>query len=307
MWLILEVWCYHCSLWHLCVILKGNAENIYIPNNTSLIFKVSNKSSSFSDVESDVTRTSIRLKPPLIRLLVKGIHRSPLIPRNRLGESCHIMTSIRKVTWPKTRNLPSRSTSQWLHYERNGVSNHRCIDCLLSRLFRRRSKKTSKLRVTGLCEGNPPVTGGFPSQRASNEENFSIWWRHYAKSSHCMFRVPLISSQSRTRKCRHLDEILITCYTASFHFDKFWLHSQWQNFIKMTIFFLSTVHNVEVIKMCMELLDDTTMRNKLSNWENWCHFIYANIYKWFFFVFLQRQSFVLLQKSVQRFPRITLL
>ena len=29
----------------------------------------------------------------------------------------------------------------------------------LSRLFRRRSKKTSKLRVTGLCEGNSPVTG----------------------------------------------------------------------------------------------------------------------------------------------------
>ena len=28
---------------------------------------------------------------------------------------------------------------------------------------RRRSNKTSKLRLTGLCEGNPPVTGGFPS------------------------------------------------------------------------------------------------------------------------------------------------
>ena len=34
----------------------------------------------------------------------------------------------------------------------------------------------SKLRVTGLCEGNPPVTGGFPSQTASNAENVSIWW-----------------------------------------------------------------------------------------------------------------------------------
>ena len=52
------------------------------------------------------------------------------------------------------------------------------IDCLLNRLFRRRSKKTSKLRVTGLCEGNPPVTGGFPSQKDSNAENVSIWWRH---------------------------------------------------------------------------------------------------------------------------------
>ena len=35
----------------------------------------------------------------------------------------------------------------------------------------RRSKKTSKLCVTSLCERHLPVTGGFPSQRASNIEN----------------------------------------------------------------------------------------------------------------------------------------
>ena len=39
-------------------------------------------------------------------------------------------------------------------------------------------KKISKLRVTGLCEGNPPVTGGFPSLRDSIAENDSIWWHH---------------------------------------------------------------------------------------------------------------------------------
>ena len=44
---------------------------------------------------------------------------------------------------------------------------------------RRRSKKTSKLRVTGLCEENSPVTSEFPAQRASNAENVSIWWRHH--------------------------------------------------------------------------------------------------------------------------------
>ena len=43
---------------------------------------------------------------------------------------------------------------------------------------RRRSKKTSKLRTTGLCAGNSPVTGEFLAQRASNAENVSIWWRH---------------------------------------------------------------------------------------------------------------------------------
>ena len=31
-----------------------------------------------------------------------------------------------------------------------------------------------RLRVTGFCEGNPSVTGGFPSQRSSNTENVSI-------------------------------------------------------------------------------------------------------------------------------------
>ena len=50
---------------------------------------------------------------------------------------------------------------------------------LLTRLFRRRSKKTSKLRVTGLCAGNSPGTGEFPTQMASNVENVSIWWRHH--------------------------------------------------------------------------------------------------------------------------------
>ena len=48
----------------------------------------------------------------------------------------------------------------------------------LNRVFGRKSKKTSKVGVTGLCEGNSPVTGEFPAQRASNAENVSTWWRH---------------------------------------------------------------------------------------------------------------------------------
>ena len=43
---------------------------------------------------------------------------------------------------------------QWRHNDRDGASNHRRLDCLLSRLFKCRSKKTSRLFVTGLCEGN---------------------------------------------------------------------------------------------------------------------------------------------------------
>ena len=43
-------------------------------------------------------------------------------------------------------------------------------------------KKTSKLRVTGLCVGNSPGT-----QMASNAENVSIWWGHHAPVPKLLF------------------------------------------------------------------------------------------------------------------------
>ena len=55
----------------------------------------------------------------------------------------------------------------WRHNGRGSISNYQPHDCLLKRLFRRRSKKTSKFRVTGLCAGNSPGTGEFPAQMAS--------------------------------------------------------------------------------------------------------------------------------------------
>ena len=70
---------------------------------------------------------------------------------------------------------------QWRHKEHDGVSNHKRIHCLLNCWFRRRSKKTSKLRVTGLCAGNSLVTGEFYAQRTSNAESVCIWWRHHVR------------------------------------------------------------------------------------------------------------------------------
>ena len=55
------------------------------------------------------------------------------------------------------------------------------IVCSSVFFFQAQIKKTSKLHVTGLYEGNPSVTGGFPSQRASNAENVSIWSRHHVE------------------------------------------------------------------------------------------------------------------------------
>ena len=89
-------------------------------------------------------------------------------------------TNEKRKTIPQIISIRgSSSTLQWRHNEHDGVSNHQPHDCLLNGLFRRRSKKTSKLRVTDLCEGNSPVTSEFPAQRASNAKNVSIWWRHH--------------------------------------------------------------------------------------------------------------------------------
>ena len=75
---------------------------------------------------------------------------------------------------------PEEETSlRWRHNGLDSISNHQPHDCLLNRSFGRRSKKTTKLRVTGLCVGNSPVTGEFPAQMASDAENVSIWWRHH--------------------------------------------------------------------------------------------------------------------------------
>ena len=88
-----------------------------------------------------------------------------------------------KMCWYETQIIP------WL----SGVSNHQPIDCLLNRLFKRRSKETSKFRATGLCAGILPGTGEFPHKWTVTEESrfdemakidyhwsllFSSWWRH---------------------------------------------------------------------------------------------------------------------------------
>ena len=83
------------------------------------------------------------------------------------------------------------------HNERDGVSNHMRLDCLFKRLFQSRSNKTSKLRGTCLCDGNPPVNGGFPTQSDSNVENGSIWWRH-----HVFIFIRVYSMELGIKLCR---------------------------------------------------------------------------------------------------------
>ena len=61
---------------------------------------------------------------------------------------------------------------RWRHDGRDIVSNHQPHDCLLGRVFRRRSKKTSKLRVTGLCAGNSPGPVNSPHKWPATRKMF---------------------------------------------------------------------------------------------------------------------------------------
>ena len=103
--------------------------------------------------------------------------------------------------------------SQWHHNRRDGASNHRHLDCLLDRLFRRRAKKASKLRVTGFCEGNPPMTGGFPYKRQITRKIFPfddvvmILWKYIPY--YWPLVMGIVTRSFGTRYCTSLNEQII--------------------------------------------------------------------------------------------------
>ena len=79
-------------------------------------------------------------------------------------------------------------TLKWRHNDHDGVSSHQPHGCLLKRLFRRKSKKTPKLRVTDLCVGNSPGSVNSP---------------HKGPVTRKMFRFDdvIMTSQRFTCKC----------------------------------------------------------------------------------------------------------
>ena len=101
--------------------------------------------------------------------------------------------------------VDDRQTIQWRHNERDGVSNHWRLDCLLSRFFRRRSKKTSKLRATGLYAGNSPVNllykGPVTRQMFPFDDVIMILRRQTILMSklNCWYIAPEISVHPRKR------------------------------------------------------------------------------------------------------------
>ena len=115
---------------------------------------------------------------------------------------------------------------------------------------RRRWNKTSKLRVTGLCAGNSPVTSEFSTQRASNAENVSIWWRHHARRRRQDYRRPFWGiwrvSCPRTISCTLPSSLLVTfilpsskfSFTCHFYKKGKYLYSYGKAFISSAMNFI---------------------------------------------------------------------
>ena len=97
------------------------------------------------------------------------------------------------------------------------ASNHQPHDCLLNRLFRHISKKTSTLLVTGLYEENSPVTDEFPAQRASNAENVFNWWRH-----HDMTTILRIANLTNTAQIQYISYNMYSFAVFCFVFYILW-------------------------------------------------------------------------------------
>ena len=101
---------------------------------------------------------------------------------------------------------------------------------MASRLFAQqfvehRSMKTLKFRDTGLCEGIPPVTGGFPSQGPGScittatwrcRNNFSQWERSFLGKLRCHWlkelwqrQIAVVRKSPVTRKMFPFDDIIM--------------------------------------------------------------------------------------------------
>ena len=109
-------------------------------------------------------RVRYNYKKPMVTLsvtcLIGGLVSRTFHQRHFSSQNlCMLFLGI--FTWIKHNQLENmvsrnRVSLKWRHNGHDGVLNHQPHDCLLKRLFRHRSKKTSKFHPTGLC-GRWPV------------------------------------------------------------------------------------------------------------------------------------------------------
>ena len=150
-------------------------------------------------------------------------------------------------------------TSSWARW---------CLKSPVSRLltqplFRRRSKKSSKLRVTGLCVGISPGTGKFPAQMASNAENVSIWWRHHAQlwSFKCM---EIFRSCCNSKQCSLVTRRWLLIHVGIKVKPCYWQGSLVWGFHEFLLFYLPSNVKLEIHQPMRE--DITSVTPPLIGW-----------------------------------------
>ena len=112
--------------------------------------------------------------------------------------SCHSLYSVSSYQGLLSTHSGShhRFILQWRHNEHDGISNDQPHECLLNRLFRRRSKKTPKLRVTGFVRGIHRRLVNSPHKGPVKRKIFHLmtsswvddWWPVHHKPWHKPFQ-----------------------------------------------------------------------------------------------------------------------
>ena len=98
-----------------------------------------------------------------------------------------------------------RAITHLLHYSdaivSAMVSQITCVSIVYSTVCSDADQRKYQFRVTGLYEGNSPVTNEFPAQRARNAENVSIWWRHHGSWLGVICEIQNFHDSGMTKPC----------------------------------------------------------------------------------------------------------
>ena len=117
---------------------------------------------------------------------------------------------------------------RWRHNDHDSVLNHQPHDCLLNRLFRRRSKKTSRLCVTGHCAGNSPGPVNSPHKWPVTRKMFpfdDVIMRKLTITTMgaFLYRIPFKAIASKG--------YIGTSFAISFHFQGWYTHTHTHTYI----------------------------------------------------------------------------
>ena len=117
---------------------------------------------------------------------VIGLHQSPrknasIVQRVDRPSTQYILR-VSETNMPCTVSVAK--SLQWHHI--SSIKYHRQLGCLFKSLLSYEKRKHRSSTLLAICEGNPPVNGWFPSQRASQAEIVSKSWRHQWKRLLCI-------------------------------------------------------------------------------------------------------------------------